>query len=181
MIGTVIWFALTNVTAPMVMPVEDVTLTVVVGVRLIPLMVTVVAPVPRTSEVGEMEVITGVSVTVKFLVTLVPPAVVTEIPFAPEVAVGEMTKVAVTDVAVEFVPVTVMSAGAFTTAPVRFEPVNVTATLVPRMPDVGLMLENVGGGMTVKITALLWPPVVVTLMLRAPVVALDAITRVVVI
>ena len=61
-------------------------------------------------------------------------------------------------------------------------PVSVTATVVPRFPLEGEMpLKTGAGGMTVKVTAPLVPPEVVTDTVCAPVVALEAITRVAVI
>lgn len=62
-------------------------------------------------------------------------------------------------------------------APVRLVPVRVTATVLPRMPVVGLMAVTVGPS-TVKETVPLVPPAVVTL--RVPEVAvLAAVTAMV--
>ncbi len=164
-IGTVIWVALIKVMAPMEMPVTGVTRTVVVGVKLLPLMVTVVVA-PRGIALGEIEVITGAgAVTVKVRALLVPPGVVTDTLCAPMVALAAMINVALTEVAVDVTPVAVMSEGRLRVAPLRRVPVKVTETLVPCVPELGLMALSVGTpGVIVNVTALLVPPGVVTVM-----------------
>ena len=65
---------------------------------------------------------------------------------------------------------------------VMFEPLMVTVVAVPRLIAVGDMEVITGAAaVTVKVTLLLVPPAVVTVMLFAPVVALAAITNVAVI
>src|SRR5882762_2682980 len=85
--------------------------------------------------------------TVNVTVLLVPPGVVTLTVLAPSVAVGVMVKVAVTVVAVAVMPLTVTPGPDTLTAvaPVRFVPVKVTGTAVPRAPDVGAIEVSVGG------------------------------------
>jgi hypothetical protein len=64
----------------------------------------------------------------------------------------------------------------------KFVPVRVTGTLAPWTPVAGLTDVNVGaGGLTVKTTAALVPPLVVTVTLAAPGVALAAMVDVAVI
>src|SRR5438105_12037565 len=102
--------------------------------------------------------------TVKASGLLVPPVVVTVMVCAPVGAVAAMARVAVICVAVTVgVPVTVTPAGRFRVAPVRVEPAMVTATLVPCTPVDGVMVVSTGpGGLMVNVSALLVPPVVVT-------------------
>ena len=111
-------------------------------------------------------------VTVNGMVLLVPPGVVRPKFLIPSGAAREMFRVAVT--VVEFTTVrlvTGIAAPIPVTAkvPVRLVPVNVTVTLVPRAPEVGLIDVSVGGGgaVTVKVTGLLVPPGVETLTARA--------------
>jgi hypothetical protein len=64
----------------------------------------------------------------------------------------------------------------------KFVPVSVTGTLVPWTPLAGLTEASVGaGGFTVNTTALLVPPLVVTVTFAAPVAALAALVNVAVI
>ena len=59
--------------------------------------------------------------------------------------------------------------GRFRVAPLRDVPLRISDTLVPCTPVAGVMLVNTGvGGLTVKVTAALVPPRVVTVMLLAP-------------
>jgi hypothetical protein len=145
-------------------------------------MVTVVV-VFRVSAAGESEEMVGAgAVTVKVTVLLVPSPFVTETAFAPVAALEEITKAAVTDVAVELVPVTVIPLETFTVDPVRFVPVKVIWTVLPCAPADGLMLANVGvRALTVKLTGLLVPPVVVTVTFAMLGVAFGAIVNVAVI
>jgi hypothetical protein len=62
-------------------------------------------------------------------------------------------------------------------APVRFVPMSVTGTVVPCVPDVGLIDERVGP-VTVKLTELVFPTGVVTLTDRDETVAFDAMVKV---
>ena len=60
----------------------------------------------------------------------------------------------------------------------KFVPVRVTGTLVPRTPLAGAMEVRVGvAALTVKTAAAVVPPVVVTVTLRAPMVAVAEIVK----
>jgi len=122
-------------------------------------------------------------VTVKGRVLLVPPGVVRPRFLIPSGAAREMFRVACTDVGEITVRlVTGISAPIPVTAnvPVRLVPVNVTVTLVPRAPDVGLIDVSVGGGgaVIVNVTGLLTPPGVETVTFLAPRVAKLAMAKV---
>jgi hypothetical protein len=98
------------------------------------------------------------TLTVKLLaLSVVPPGVVTLI--GPVVALaGAVTWIAVSEVSVKFaaLPLKVTAV-----APVKFVPL--IATLVPTRPLVGLKLVMVGGGITMKLVALVAvPPGVLT-------------------
>src|SRR4051794_5345106 len=108
------------------------------------------------------------TLTVNVTALLVPPVVVTVTLRAPAAALAAMAKLAVTDVAVEVTPVMVTPVMALIVAPVRFVPASVTATVAPWLPAAGVMVVSVGGAVTVKVTALLVPPTVVTVTLRGP-------------
>ena len=151
----------------------------VAPVRFVPLKVTGTVA-PRAPEVGATELSVGAGgLTVKVTALLVPPAAVTVMLRAPVAALASITRVAVICVAVATgVPLRVRPDGRFRVEPVRFAPVKITGTVAPWTPDVGAMEASVGvGGLTVKATALLVPPGVVTVMLWAPVAALAPITR----
>src|SRR5207248_661895 len=151
--------------------------------RLVPAMVAATL-VPCTPVTGVMVVKTGVGgLIVKASGLLVPPAVVTPMVCAPVGAVAAMARVAEICVAeMVGVPVTVTPVGRFRVDPSRLVPAMSAATLVPCTPIVGLMLVSVGpGGLMVKVSALLAPPVVVTVMLLAPRVAVAAMAKVAVI
>src|SRR5215831_18171280 len=80
------------------------------------------------------------------------------------------------------VPLTVTPVGRFRVGASRLDPTMSTDTLVPCTPMLGVMLVSTGaGGLMVTGSVLLVPPVVVTLMVFAPVAALAAIARVAVI
>src|SRR5436309_1098735 len=80
------------------------------------------------------------------------------------------------------VPVTVTPVGRFNVDPSRLVPMIVAGTLVPWTPVAGAMLVSTGvGGLMVKVSALLVPPVVVTVMDFAPVAAVAVIAKVAVI
>src|SRR5882672_2605585 len=90
----------------------------------------------------------GAATTVNVTVLLVPPGVVTLTVLAPSVALAVMVKVVVTVVEVEVKApaVTPLPPDTVTAvAPVRFVPVKVTGTSVPRAPDVGAIEVSVGG------------------------------------
>jgi hypothetical protein len=165
-----------------VMPLADVVIPVVVA-KLVPVSVTEKLE-PWSPWLGVVEVRVGAGgSTVNPTVLLVPLGVVTVIVLAPSTALAAIAKFAVTVVAVETNPVTVMSAAPETVtavAPVRFVPVSVTERAVlPCTPDVGLIDVTVGaGGSTVNATVLEVPPVVVTLTVPGPSVALAAIAKV---
>ena len=114
-----------------------------------------------------------------------PPDVVTVTSRDPSVASAAIVNVVVMDVLLTTViaPTVTPAPVTPTVAPVtKFVPVNVTGTAVPCTPDEGFTKVNVGGGgFTVKVTALLVPAEVVTVMSCGPSIASDAIVRVVVI
>jgi hypothetical protein len=105
--------------------------------------------------------------TVKTTALLVPVDVVTLMFWAPVAALEAITSEAEICVAVTAGLAPMLKPdGRFRVAPVRFVPVMVTGTVVPWMPDAGEMEASVGsGGVTVKVTALLVPSGVVTVML----------------
>ena len=123
--------------------------------------------------------------TVKTTAAVVPAEVVTVTLRAPVVAVAEIVSVAVIWVALTTVTLlTVMPVEeTATVAPARkFVPVRVTGTEAPWMPLEGAMEVRVGAAaLTVKTTAAVVPPEVVTVTLRAPGVAVAEIVRVAVI
>jgi hypothetical protein len=122
---------------------------------------------------------------VKVCAPLVPPAVVTVTSRAPSAVVPPMTKLAVIDVLLTTVTLSTVTPPPLTAmvAPeTKFVPVSVTATVAARSPLVGLMLVSVGGGgFTVKVSAPVVPPAVVTVTSRAPVAAPPSIVKVAVI
>jgi len=134
----------------------------VAPVKLVPLIVTVV---PTPPLVGEKLLIVGAGMTVKLLPLLaVPPEVVTLI--GPvEAPLGTVAAIEVDEFTVKLALVPLNRTAE---APVKLVPLIVT--VVPTPPLVGEKLVIVGGGMTVKLLALLAvPPGVVTLI--GPVVA----------
>src|SRR5271157_607393 len=124
--------------------------TEVVPVRLVPVRVTV-SVLLREPVLGLIEVSVGAGIgsTVNVSLLLVPVDVVT-LTFLPvRLAVFEMAKFAVTVVLFTAVtPLTVMPLPDTFTAVVliRLVPVRVTATVVPRRPEVGAIEVNVGAG-----------------------------------
>ena len=119
-----------------------------VPVRLVPVNVTVTA-VPRAPEVGVIDVNVGAggAVTVKVTGLLTPPGVETVTFLAVVAAVTAIVNVAVTEVALTGTRLlTVIPAPDTLTAkaPVRFVPVRVTGTTVPRRPVLGEMEVSVG-------------------------------------
>jgi len=102
-----------------------------------------VASVPLVAEVK----VTVPTFTVNVTVLLVPAGVVTLTVLAERVAVFEIVKVVVTVVEVTVkAPTVIPVPDTFTAvAPVRFVPVKVTGTMVPRVPDVGAIEVSVGG------------------------------------
>jgi len=101
-----------------------------------------VASVPLVAEVK----VTVPTFTVNVTVLLVPAGVVTLTVLAERVAVFEIVKVVVTVVEVTVkAPTVIPVPDTFTAvAPVRFVPVKVTGTMVPRVPDVGAIEVIVG-------------------------------------
>src|SRR2546427_3335034 len=99
---------------------------------------TAVPSVPLVAAV-KVNVPCGAATTVNVTVLLVPPGVVTLTVLAPSVAVAVMVKVVVTVVEVEVKApaVTPLPDTVTAVAPVRFVPVKVPGTSVPRAPDVG--------------------------------------------
>ena len=102
--------------------------------------------VVRVPLVAEVKV-TVPAVTVNVTVLLVPAGVVTLTVLAERVAVFEIVKVVVTVVEVTVkAPTVIPVPDTFTAdAPVRFVPVKVTETGVPRAPDEGALEVSVGG------------------------------------
>jgi len=109
-----------------------------------------VPSVPLVAEV-KLSVPCGATTTVNVTVLLVPPGVVTLTVLAPSAAVAVIVKVAVTVVALDVMPLTVTPVPDTLTAvaPVRFVPVSVTGTEVPRAPVVGTIAVSVGAGVIV--------------------------------
>ena len=121
---------------------------------------------------GSRSMSTHSAVIVKTIGSLVPPGVVTVMLRSPRLVSGARVKVTV--ICVELTTRTllvVMPDGeALTVAPVaKLVPVRVTVPLAPNGPPLdGEIPVRVGGGsVTVKMTAVLVPPVVVTVTLRA--------------
>jgi len=127
------------------------------------------------------------ALTVNGTVLLVPPVEVTETLYEPAAV-----PVAMVSVAVIWVALTTVTPLAVTPEPLtptvvpatKLEPVKVTLTAEPGMPLFGETELSVGGvepAFTVNPTALLVPPVVLTVTLSAPVVAPAATVKVAVI
>ena len=156
----------------------------VAPVKLAPVIVTGTANVLVAGCVAEFGLI-EISVapcTVKGTLLLVPPAVVIVTVLAVSAAPVEMVKVAVTVCGSRTVrPLTVIPPPETfnALAPVRFVPVKVTTTTVPRTPAGGAIEVNVGarGITTVKPTGLLVPPGAVTVTFLAVPAAPTAIAK----
>ena len=107
----------------------------------------VLEPPPFINGAGA-EIETTAPNTVNVLGLLVPPAVETVTLWFPSVAPGAITNVAVICVPALFTTtlLTVIPVPAFTVArsPPKLVPIRVTATLVPRTPEAGLTVLNVG-------------------------------------
>jgi hypothetical protein len=176
---TVMVVSLTTVKLLTVMPVPAVTL--VAPVKSTPVRVTLLIVWPRRPTLGLTDVSAG-AFTVKVTALVVPMGVVTVTFRAVVPAPDEMTKFAVTVVALVLVMVAVTPVPDTVTAvaPVKLLPVRVTATVLPRYPEVGLMEVSVGP-CTVNIKELLVPLGVVTLTVLAPVAAVVVMTNVAVI
>jgi len=132
-----------------VTPVPE-TVIAVAPVRFVPVRV-IGTVAPCAPEVGAIEVSVGApgEVTVNVTVLLGPPGVVMVTVRAETVAVPAIVKVAVAVVALTTVrPLTVtpVPETATAVAPVRFVPVSVTGTLVPRTPEIGEIELSVGAG-----------------------------------
>lgn len=164
----VIVVGLTTVTALTVTPPPVAATVVPVVVKLDPVRVTGTA-VPRRPVLGAIVVRVGVAglPTVNATVLVAPIAVVRLRLLAASVAVGVIVMVAVTVVAFTTVmaeTLTPVPAPVTAVVPVRPVPVKVTGTLVPRVPEAGLIDVRVAP-VTVNVTALeptLAPPAVVT-------------------
>ena len=132
------------------------------------------AAVRRKPEAGVIELIIGVPgfTTVKVTGVLVPEGVVTVTFLAVSAAVAEIVNVALICVSLTTVmPLTVMPAPVTLTAlaPVRLMPDRVTVSVVPLAPVLEVMENNLlGGTVTVKPTALLFPPGAVIVRFLAP-------------
>lgn len=173
---------LTRVTPVTVRPFAGATtLTVDPAVKLLPVRTTATGlglpNLLRKPDAGVIEERIGVPgfTTVNVTGVVVPVGVVTVTFLAVSAAVGEIVNVALTCVSLTTVmPLTVMPPPVTLTdvAPVRLIPVSTTACAVPRAPVVGA-IENspAGGTVTVKVTALLFPPGAVTVTFVAPGVA----------
>jgi hypothetical protein len=117
------------------------------------------------------------------LFAVVPPAVVTvtvRLVLDAEFAITKEASMVVPSAETE-VTVAVTPAPALMVAPeMKFVPVNVTPTVVLWVPEVGLILLNVGraGRVTVNVTALVVPFTVVTVTFRPLTVALPAMVNV---
>ena len=176
---------LTRVTPVTVRPFAGATtLTVDPAVKLLPVRTTATglaaAVVRRKPEAGVIEERIGVPgfTTVKVTGVVVPAGAVTVTFLAVSAAVGGMVKFALMVVSLVTVKVTVMPPPPpppltlTAVAPVRLMPVSVTAWVVPLAPVLGMIENNPAGGtVTVKVTALLFPPGAVTVTFLAPAVA----------
>jgi hypothetical protein len=165
--GAIVKVALTVVSFTTVIPLTAMLLvpvfTVVVPVKPLPERVTATVA-PRAPELGLIPVSVG-RCTVNATELVVPNGPVTETFLTPVVALVEMVKVAV--IVVEFTTLKLLTVIALPipvnpVSPVRFVPVRVTLTVVPRNPWIGLIEVSVGP-CTVNETLLLVPPGVVTL------------------
>ena len=114
-----------------------------------------------------------------------PPAVVTVTLRAPKVAAAAMVNVAVIWVALTtatLLTVTPVEETVTVAPEMKFDPVRVTGTVSPWTPFEGAIAVRPGGAaLTVKGTAEVVPPAVVTVTLRAPKVAAASMVNVAVI
>src|ERR1700730_706653 len=145
--------ALTAAKLVTVMSEEPGAVTPVAPPRLVPARVTLML-VPRVPEAGEMEVSVGLCIALCIVnvtgLLLVPPDEVTLTVLIVGAALAVIVKFAV--IVVEF---TAVKLGTVTpppdtvtaVAPIRLVPVRVTATVVPRTPELGLIDVNVGIGL----------------------------------
>jgi hypothetical protein len=162
------------------------TLRIEPAAKLVPVTVTGTLA-PCSPLLGLIDVIVGVAAgfTVNIIALVVPAGVVTVTFAGPSPALDPTTRVAVmwpestTDTALTVTP----AFETFTVAPgVKLAPVNVTGTLAPWAPLLGLIEVSVGcGDWIVKLTAPLVPPAVVTVTLTGPAIAVAAIVNVTVI
>lgn len=147
---------------------------------MVPLFVVVLAVAVAKEGEGPANV-TVAPVTVNVTPLAVPFGVLTVMLCAPSEVAGAMLSVAVTVVALtatKLVTVMLVDPGAFTAvAPVRSAPVRVTFTALPRTPVLG-EIEVSAGPVTVKVTALLVEPAVVTVTFLAPSAAVDEMVKV---
>jgi hypothetical protein len=154
-----------------------------VGVAVVPLKVTVLVPcvepklapvmvteVPTGPEVGLRLVMLGAGVTVNTTPLLgTPPTFTSTFPVVAPDGTGAVMLVSVQLEALVWNPLNVTKLWMLPTVGPKFVPVMIT--FVPMGPEVGLMLEIAGGGVTVKVTPLLATPPTVTT--TGPVVAPD--------
>jgi len=181
----VIVVELATVMAPMLTPDPDTATVVPVAAMLLPVSVTGTG-VPRRPVAGatEVSVGTGGPTTVKVTVLLVPPGVVVTLTFrALIVAVAEIASVAVTVASlttIRLLYVTPVLDTVIAVAPVRPLPLRVTGTLVPRVPELGVIVVSTGPN-TVNVCVLLVPPGTLTLTFLAPSAAVPEIVNVAVI
>jgi hypothetical protein len=171
--------SLTAVTPLTVTPVPD-TVTDVAPVRPTPVSVTGTL-FPRRPVVGLIDARVG-PVTVKVTVLLVPPGAVMLTFLAVSAAPVVITKFAVTVVSFttfKLLTLTPAPDTAIAVAPVRFVPMRVTGTVIPRWPELGAIDAKVGTGgvTTVNVTVLVVPPGAVTLTFLAVSAAFAAITN----
>jgi hypothetical protein len=173
-----------TVTAPIVTPPPAIVTVVPVAVKLLPLMVTGETVVPRTPVAGAIEVTVGAGglTTVKTTAFVVPPGAITVTLLGDSAADPAMAKFAL--IVVSFTTVTplivTLPPVMATVPPVRPTPVSVTGTVLPRVPEIGLIAVS-DGAVTVNVTPLLVPPPVVTVTSLAETVALAAMVNVAVI
>src|SRR5579863_1296776 len=147
------------------------TAALVAPVKPIPVMVTATL-VPRAPEVGLMAVTAGP--TLKLTVLLVPFGEVTLTVRVVVLAVAGMAQFAVTvvpsavDVTLEQVMTLPVPVPDMLTdvAPARPLPLSVTGTVVPRLPEVGLIDVRVGPATVNELLRVAAPPLVVTVTLR---------------
>jgi hypothetical protein len=137
--------SLTMVIPLTVMPVPD-TFTAVSLERPVPVRVTGTL-VPRTPVLGTIEVSVG-NATVNATAPLVPPFVVIVTVLVERAALAAIAKFAFTvEAFTTVIPLTVtpVPETAIDCVPVRFVPVRVTATVVARAPEIGLIAVSIGG------------------------------------
>src|SRR5579863_8421707 len=185
----VVAFTTTTFDTVTAVPAPLVIVTAVAPVKLVPVRVTFVLPVPvagRVPDGGAIEVSVA-PFTVNDSVLVVPPGVfgvVTEMDLAPGDALTGMVQFAVTTVKLG-VPVMAQVMAppvppvTFTAvAPVRSLPFRVSATVDPTPPEAGLGGAASDGPFTVNVVVAVAPPVTVSVTVRAVSAAAAAIVKV---